>query len=329
MSLRRSVSLPILLAIVMIVLLLVLTVGWVLLSITGALRSQQPAALYWTLLSVGTAFIVLLVVGVVIYLILSVKAIDLTRRQSNFIDSVTHELKSPIASMKLYLQTLCRHQVSREEQANFQRFMLEDLERLDRLINQVLDAGRVEARRDGGPAELVPLGPLLAECAESVTTSYRVPRDVVRLDLVPCTGRGCRADLDLIFRNLIDNAVKYAGQPPRVEVSLRPGQAGRVVVRVADNGRGIPPKMRRRIFGRFVRVGHELQRQRPGTGLGLYIVRTLVNRWRGRVEIDDRLDAPGTVFVVQLPGEPLPPADAAAVAPGHVPPGAARNRRNL
>ena len=101
----------------------------------------------------------LLVVGVVLYLVLSVKAINLNRRQSNFIDSVTHELKSPIASMKLYLQTLDRRQVSQEQQADFYRFMLEDIERLDQLINQVLDAGRLESGHDvGEPADVALAG---------------------------------------------------------------------------------------------------------------------------------------------------------------------------
>ena len=92
-------------------------------------------------------------------------------------------------------------------------------------------------------------------------------------------------DLEIIFRNLIDNAVKYAGQPPKVEVPLRPAdrrRPGRVIVQVADNGRGIPHHLRRKIFGRFVRLGLELEREKPGTGLGLYIVRTLVRRLRGR-----------------------------------------------
>ena len=125
-------------------------------------------------------------VGVVLYLILSIKAINLTRRQSNFIDSVTHELKSPIASMKLYLQTLSRHQVSGPLQADFHRFMLEDLERLDHLINQMLDAGRLDAERpDGEDEEEVELAELLRECAASVCMNYRVPADTVRLDLQP------------------------------------------------------------------------------------------------------------------------------------------------
>ena len=99
-------KLPIVLAMLMIVLLIVLTVGWVLLTVSGALQGDRHSGLYWALLTIGSIFIALLLAGVVLYLILSIKAINLTRRQSNFIDSVTHELKSPIASMKLYLQTL-------------------------------------------------------------------------------------------------------------------------------------------------------------------------------------------------------------------------------
>ena len=162
---RRSLSFSIVLAIVMIVLLVVFTVGWVLLTVIGALKDASLSGVYWALLSIGSTFILLLLVGVVLYLILSIKAINLTRRQSNFIDSVTHELKSPIASMKLYLQTLSRHQVSQEVQADFHRFMLEDLERLDHLINQMLDAGRLDAERPQGEDEDVDLADLLRNCA--------------------------------------------------------------------------------------------------------------------------------------------------------------------
>jgi two-component system, OmpR family, phosphate regulon sensor histidine kinase PhoR len=303
MSSRRSLSLPITLAIVMIVLLLILTIGWVLLNVYGALEGTSLSVLYWTLLPIGSTFILLLLVGVVLYLILSIKAINLTRRQSNFIDSVTHELKSPIASMKLYLQTLSRHQVSHELQADFHRFMLEDLERLDHLINQMLEAGRLDAERPKGEEEDVELSEVLRECASVVSASYRVPPDAVRLDLQPCVVVGRRVDLDIIFRNLIDNAVKYAGVPPRVEVSLHPSDKGAVLVRIADNGHGIPHHLRRKIFGRFVRLGMELERKKPGTGLGLYIARTLVRQLRGEIRVHDPESGPGTVFEVQLPGK--------------------------
>jgi signal transduction histidine kinase len=302
MSPRRSLSLPITLAVVMIVLLVLLTVGWVLLLVVNALADSRFAGLYWALLSVGSIFYLVLVVGVVMYLALSVKAINLNRRQSNFVDSVTHELKTPISSLKLYLQTLHRRALSAEQQDDFHRAMLEDVERLDRLINQVLDAGRLDAGLVDGELAVVPLEPLVRECAEMICLRYRVKSETVVVDVVPCSVRARRADLDMILRNLIDNAVKYAAAEPRVRVTGRLEASGTVVVQVSDNGAGIPAKLRRKIFGRFVRLGTELERSRPGTGLGLYIVRTVVRRLRGSITVTDRPDGPGTVFEVRLPG---------------------------
>jgi two-component system, OmpR family, phosphate regulon sensor histidine kinase PhoR len=308
MSSRRPLSLPILLAIGMITLLVVLTVGWSLVTVLGALKDSERAGVYWALLPIGSTFILLLLVGVILYLILSIKAINLTRRQSNFIDSVTHELKSPLASMKLYLQTLSRHQVSQQMQTDFHRFMLEDLERLDHLINQMLDAGRLDAERSKAEEEDVDLAALLRDCAAAICMNYRVSPETVRLELQPTVVVARRVDLDVIFRNLVDNAVKYAGSPPRVEVSLHRNGDGPVIARIADNGRGIPLHLRRKIFGRFVRLGLELEREKPGTGLGLYIARTLVRRLHGQIRVRDPENGPGTVFEVQLPGKRDGPA---------------------
>jgi signal transduction histidine kinase len=205
--------------------------------------------------------------------------------------------------MKLYLQTLSRHQVSAELEADFHRFMLEDIERLDHLINQMLDAGRLDAEPPSNELEDVDLAELLQTLTASVCMNYRVTPDTVRLDLEPSVVVGRRIDLDIVFRNLIDNAVKYAGTPPRVEVRLRRSVEGRVVVCITDNGRGIPHHLRRKIFGRFVRLGLELEREKPGTGLGLYIARTLVRRYHGRIRVRDPENGPGSVFEVQLPGK--------------------------
>ncbi len=306
---RRPLSLPITLAVVMIVLLVVLTVGWVFLNVFGALANSRFAYVYWALLSIGTTFTLLLVAGVVIYLALTIKAINLNRRQSNFVDSVTHELKSPIASLKLCLQTLKRRQMTGPELADFYRYMIEDVERLDHLINQVLDAGRVDAGHVDGEVEDVELGSLVRECAEMVCLRYRVPPETVILRVEPCAVRARRTDLDLIFRNLLDNAVKYAGTPPRVEVVAGLERGRTVVARIGDNGPGIPRRLRRKLFGRFVRLGSELEREKPGTGLGLYIVRNLVHRLRGTVRVVDQPSWPGAVFEVRLPGQ-LPPAPA-------------------
>lgn len=244
------------------------------------------------------------------YLTLSIKAISLSRRQSNFIDSVTHELKSPIASLKLYLQTLHRHRVSPDEQTSFYKFMLEDVERLDTLINHLLDAARLDKQQPSAEPEDVELGGVLRKCAEEVCLRYQVGPEVIRLDLTPAIVHATPMDLALIFRNLIDNAVKYAAdEDPQVTVTLRPPANGMVAVQVADNGRGISAAQRRKIFGRFVRLGSELERDKPGTGLGLYIVRTLVDRLHGRIRVRERDGGPGSVFEVQLP------AVAAAASP--------------
>ncbi len=302
MAARRSLSLPITLAIVMIVILVVLTVGWVLMTVMGVWKDNQKAGLYIALLSIGTTFIGVLLAGTIIYLVLTIKTINLNRRQSNFIDSVTHELKSPIASMKLYLQTLNRRHVSEEERGHFYRCMVDDLDRLDGLINQLLDAGRLEEGRIDADREDVFLDVLLRDCANTVGLHYRIPAEVFQFELQPCTIRAWRVDLDILFRNLIDNAVKYAGSEPRVGIRLRRTADGQVIVRISDNGRGIPGRFRRQIFGRFERLGLELERERSGTGLGLYIVRNIARRLKARIRVRDNEPGPGTMFEVQMPG---------------------------
>jgi signal transduction histidine kinase len=206
--------------------------------------------------------------------------------------------------LKLYLQTLHRHPVSPEEQAKFHRFMLEDVERLDGLINHVLDAARLDRQPAGVEAEVeeIEVEPLLRQCAQDVSSRYRSSADAVQLEIEPSVVRARRVDLDMIFRNLLDNALKYAGEPPAVVVVSRPRPDGTVVTQVSDNGPGIPLRYRHKIFGRFVRLGSELERAKPGTGLGLYIVHTLVRRLRGKVKVRDRDAGPGTVFEVTLPG---------------------------
>lgn len=298
---RRTLGWPITLGVVMIVLLVALAVGWVLLNVTSALSGGERAGLYWALLAVGSVVLVLMLVGTVLYLSLTIKAINLNRRQSNFIDSVTHELKSPIASLKLYLQTLNRYPVSAEEQQNFYRDMLEDVERLDGLINHLLDAARLEKQPVESDIEEVELSGLLRDCARSVCHRYRVPPETVTIDCPAFMMRAQRVDLDVLFRNLIDNAIKYGGSPPEVRITGKREGETRVAVRITDNGAGIPLQQRRKIFGRFERLGLELERSKPGTGLGLHIVRTLTHRLKGRVRVREREGGSGTEFEIVLP----------------------------
>jgi signal transduction histidine kinase len=301
---RRSLRWPITLGVILIVLIIALTVGWVLLSVFGLLESPGSTALFVTLLAVGTTFLVIVLVGVVMYLALSVKAINLNRRQSNFMASVTHELKSPIASLKLCLQTLNRRDVNEEEQEHFFRYMLEDIERLDHLINHLLDAARLDRKPADGESEDIKLAELLQQCTEEVRLRFRAPEDSVQIRVEPSIVHARRVDLDMIFRNVIDNAFKYSSDPPQVEIASELTKDGFVVTKIKDGGPGIPHRLRRKIFARFVRLGSELERKKPGTGLGLYIVDTLVRRLRGKVHVISRSHGPGTTFEITLPGQP-------------------------
>ncbi|MCU0877018.1 MAG: HAMP domain-containing histidine kinase [Pirellulaceae bacterium] len=304
---RRSLRLPITLGVVLIVTVVLLLVGWVVFAVFGLVTDPERRGWYVAFLAVGATLLALVLVGVVTYLTLTIKAISLSQRQSNFIDAVTHELKSPIASLKLYLQTLNRRQVSAAEQEDFFRFMLDDVERLDSLINHLLDAARIDKDRTPAPPEDVDLAAVLRGVADQVAIRYHVQPEKIKLDLVPCIVSASPVDLELIFRNLIDNAVKYASdEDPQVEVVMRPLPRDRVQIRVCDNGKGIPLQYRNKLFARFIRVGSELERDKPGTGLGLYIVRTLVTRLRGKVRIRDREKGIGTEFEVQLSGRAMP-----------------------
>jgi len=301
MSLRSSIRLPVVLGVFMLILLVALTVGWVFFGVSGILEDAKRSALYITLLTLGTTFLVLVIVGTILYLALSVKAINLTRRQSNFIDSVTHELKSPISSLKLYLQTLSRRSVDDSQREDFYRSMLDDVERLDHLINDLLDAASLDKEPDQ-VEQSIQLHELLQDCAQSICQRHRLPEDTIRVETDPCSVKRHRVHLDMVFRNLMENAVKYGGDPPQVLVQAHPAGLEAVVVSIQDNGRGVPRSQRKNIFRRFVRLGSELERTRPGTGLGLYIVKTLVRSFGGRIRVYDAEKQMGTVFEVVVPG---------------------------
>ncbi len=299
---RRSLRAPIALGVVMIVLVVVLLAIWITGNVWGITQNLGSKAVFLAILVTGTVLLAGVLAGVIAYLTLTVKAVNLNRRQSNFIDAVTHELKSPIASLKLYLQTMTRRTVDEQQIQDFHRFMLEDVERLDSLINQLLDAARIERGIEPAEDETIRLDELLTQCGSAACMRYGLPDDTVDLQSPSITLRSQVVQLEILFRNLIDNAVKYGGSPPQVTITVTPEKDERVKVSVADNGAGIPANQRRKVFGRFVRLGNELERSTPGTGLGLYLVRTASKAIGGSVRVCDRQGVTGTDFEVILKG---------------------------
>lgn len=292
---RSSLHLPITLSVVLMVLNATLMVCWI------VLLAQSTG---WGALITGTVVFAVILAGLSFYMVLMIKEVRLNQRQANFVDSVTHELKSPIASLKLYLETLQLRTVSEEQRGQFYGVMEDELERLDHLITQLLEVGRLDAIGQQSDPEDIPLDQLLRQCAQSACAHHK--RDeaaTVHYDLQPATIHARPLVVETIFRNLIDNAIKYGDDPPIIEIQLQVTDRGRVVARVIDNGRGVPPELRKRVFKIFFRAGSELTRRQKGTGLGLYIVQTLVRQLKGRVTIHDRVGQPGSVFEVDLPGK--------------------------
>jgi signal transduction histidine kinase len=261
------------------------------------------------------------VVGVVLYLILSIQQINLNRRQSNFIDAVTHELKSPIASLKLYLQTLDRRPIEEPQRQDFYKAMLQDVDRLDKVITQLLDVARLSHRAQDSTVDTVPVRVdlIVKQIVEEVQLRYagdesdtQEPKElpVVTLSLEPVIIECLPVDIDMLFRNLIDNAFKYGGKPCTIDISVQfVAKSNRLSASISDNGNGIPRSMRRRIFNRFFRIGDELERTKPGIGLGLFLVRNVIRRLKGSISIVDVPGQSGTHFEISIPNATAAPPE--------------------
>ncbi|MCA9076215.1 MAG: HAMP domain-containing histidine kinase [Planctomycetaceae bacterium] len=256
-------------------------------------------------LTIGVIAFALILIGLSFWLVLTIKEIRLNHRQANFVDSVTHELKSPIAALQLYLETLQMRSLDDAKRAEFHAVMEQELHRLDRLINQLLEVGRLDAVGHHEEANDVQLQPLIEQAVNTACAHHKCePETAVTLDVPAAVINARRMMLEMIFTNLIDNAVKYAGDPPEISIRVRPSSVGWLKILIGNNGPGIPHADRKKVFKIFYRGGNELHRRRKGTGLGLYIVHTLVKKLKGRVSVRDHHDgSPGCVFVLELPGE--------------------------
>lgn len=303
---RSSIRFPITLSASLMTLNVTLMVCWIVVLARGT---------SWTVLTLGVVLFTLILVGMSFWLVLTLKEIALNNRQANFVDSVTHELKSPIAAIQLSLETLKMRNLTSEQREHFYGTMDKELHRLDELINQLLEVGRLDAVGQNELIEEIELEPLLRECAAGACTHHKTRlSEVLTMRVPPIRIRARRIVLRMIFSNLLDNAVKYGGDPPRVEVTALLSAGGRAHVRVSNNGSGVPYADRKKVFQVSYRGGSELQRRTKGTGLGLFIVSTLVKQMKGRISVDDRDDGlPGCTFTVELPGVVIPTTDVPSV----------------
>jgi signal transduction histidine kinase len=270
-----------------------LNVGWILVS--G--RRLLPLVL-------GVIAFALIIAGIVVYTVFLVREIRRNEQHDAFINAVTHELKTPIASIRLYLETLQAREVGDQQRREFYKVMLADAERLQHTVEQVLKAGVAGQRPRLAHRSPVDVPALARECVETARRRHHLPAESITLAMPdleqPLYVSGDVDELRTALSNLLDNAVKYSPQGVQIGVEVAAPAPDSLWVRVRDRGVGIPRSQLKRIFTRFYRFqvhGHKVK----GTGLGLFIVRSIARQHGGRVFAQSEGEGKGATFTLVLP----------------------------
>ncbi|HEY2960927.1 MAG TPA: HAMP domain-containing sensor histidine kinase [Pyrinomonadaceae bacterium] len=291
---RKSVAFFVTLGACLIALTVALSVGWIILNWTQV-----------ALLVLGIVFFDLLIFGLIINTMFLIREIRRNEQHDAFINAVTHELKTPVASIRLYLETLKTRDVDERQRQEFYGIMLADSDRLLKTVEQVLRAGRTRHRRRRIANSVINLGEMVRECLELARVQYGLNETHLMYAESPEASKArVSGDIDELraaFANLLDNAVKYSDEEVRVVVSVSAPDEKRVTVCVADQGIGIPQTQLKRIFKRFYRVPGRFMARVKGTGLGLFIVKSVVTKHGGRVYAESAGPGHGSTFTIQLP----------------------------
>ena len=290
---RRSVIFFTVLGICLVALAVTLNVSWIVLN--------------WyrgVLVVLGIVFFLPIIAGMVLNTIFLVREIRRNEQHDSFINAVTHELKTPVASIRLYLQTLQTRDLPEDKRREFYRIMLEDSDRLLQTIEQVLQAGSSGSRWRRIARNRLDLAEIVLECVALARTRFHLDDDALvfenRATAKPVV-IGDPDELKAAIWNLVDNAVKYSSAAVKVRVTLEELEGQRLAVRVADNGVGISPAELKRIFRRFYRVPASVAMRAKGSGLGLFIVRSVAKKHGGRAFAESRGQGFGSTFTLLLP----------------------------
>jgi two-component system phosphate regulon sensor histidine kinase PhoR len=255
---------------------------------------------HWWVLGLGCTLLGLLIAGLTWQLAQALAARSYSVKQDEFLSNVTHELKSPLAAIKLHAQTLQQGDLPAEQQQRSLELVLQQADRMSRLVDDVLESSRLVARKQ--PLALQPIA-IEHFCAEYFPAAEaRLESQVTLKWRVDCTSvvYGTYDALERVLDNLLDNAARFSRRGGEVRCGIA-DDAGKVRIEVEDDGVGIPHRDLEKIFDRFYQVGNERDPRRRGTGLGLSIVAGLVHEMRGTVEAFSHDGRPGARFVVELP----------------------------
>ena len=253
----------------------------------------------------GIVLFAILAAGVALNTVFLVREIRRNERQDSFLNAVTHELKTPIASIRLYLETLQRRPLDEDQRQKFYSIMHADSDRLLATVEQVLKAGELGQRRRQRNRQLIDLEPLVAECIAITLARYHLPSEAIQLAPVPGAVKlrvnGIAEDLRTAILNLLDNAVKYSPQTVDIRVALLISGYTNAALSITDYGLGIPERELKRVFRRFYRISGRYQIKIKGTGLGLFLVRTIAQQHGGTVAATSKGTNQGTTMTLTLP----------------------------
>jgi two-component system sensor histidine kinase SenX3 len=294
---RRAIALFITLGVCMVALAVTLQFGWIILN----WRRLVPLVL-------GIPFFALLIAGVILNTIFLVREVRRNEHHDSFLNAVTHELKTPVASIRLYLETLQRRNLPEEQRQEFYSIMHSDSDRLLATIEQVLKAGEVGQRaRKNQVREEVDLRELVEESVRITRQRKNLAPETITIDPTDRTSdgelivSGDREDLQSALLNILDNAVKYSLDKVDIKVALATEGDAWVVVRVTDHGVGIPTAHLKGVFRRFYRVPNISLLRVKGTGLGLFLVRTIARQHGGDARAESAGEGNGSTIILQLP----------------------------
>lgn len=305
----RSISVPITLGAVTVFLSAALLVGWSILLANNIATSDNISIDVWLLVLGAVSFLVIITVLVLFSIFLAREILEV-RRQDSFIDSVTHELRSPLASIRLCLETRERPGLSPEQEARLHQMMKDDVDRLSSFIDDVLQASRLAHDKPAMNTEEFSLEALIRATVEASLTRYHLDAERISVSIdEPIVLHSDRVALEIVLRNLVDNAIKYSSAPPEIHIHAYKTPKKRIRIEVRDQGIGVEPQQLGRIFNRFYRVKNETVRKRRGTGLGLFVVKSLVRNLGGDIGASSEGLGKGTKMIIDLPGNGRPPAE--------------------
>jgi len=288
---RKSIAFFVALGAGLISTVLLLYIGWVLLNWRTGI-----------LLFLGTLLLAAVISGVVLNTTFLVREIRRNEQHDAFINAVTHELKTPVTSIRLYLETLQKRPVDEARRSEFYKIMLDDSDRLLATIEQILRTGRIGAAGRKLNASRIDMNGLVEECLDRARTLHSLTPEALRYRRgSPAAVVGDPDELKAAVSNLIENAIKYSAGKVNVTVGTASLDGRYVSVLVKDEGAGIPRSELKRVFRRFYRVPGPLATRVKGTGLGLYIVRSVAKRHGGRAWAESEGPGHGSTFVLQLP----------------------------